>query len=96
MEVLGRTEIYAISQSCDQVFRRITNNPTARSLVVTEVLYDQFSQWATHLGVFARDVNRPKVSLDARLRFSESLRSLVLQYLAIVERNLNHSKYPRS
>lgn len=79
MEDKDRTEIYDLSHRCDEIFHRIAKDPRARSLTVTEVLHERFNQWATHLGVFARDAGRPKVSLDARLKHSESLRSVVLQ-----------------
>lgn len=59
-----------------------------------EVLRGRLNQWASHTGVFARDACRPKMFPDARLMYSESLRSLVLQYLAITKRHLGHSMQP--
>lgn len=78
------TEIYDLSLVCDEYFLRITKNQAAPSYVVTEVLHQRFQQWASNMGVFARE----QLSLDARLAYSESLRSIVLQLLQIVKISL--------
>jgi hypothetical protein len=82
------TPIYDISKTCDGLFVQILSKPDAPSVVVTEVLQQRFKQWASYLGVFAPD----NVSLDSRLRYSESISHLVLQFLQIAFRNLSHSK----
>jgi hypothetical protein len=91
MEDSLRSDIYDSARRCHDLFERTVANSDARGIDVVRVLHERFSQWAAHLGVFARDAGRPKVSLDARLRFSESLRRIVLQYLNIAERNLDDS-----
>jgi len=90
MDDNDRTEIYDLSLRCDKIFHRIAQDSRGRSAVI-KVLHDRFHQWTTHLGVFARDAGRPRVSLDSRLKYSESLRGVVLQYLAITARNLHYS-----
>lgn len=94
MEDSNRSEIYDLAHRCDEMFERIVARNQARGTDVTRVLHERFGQWASHLGVFAWDAGRPNVSLDARLRFSESLRSLVLRYLDIAESNLEDSVCP--
>lgn len=77
-------EIRNLAGECDDVFRRVTGIQNSRSFVVVEVLHQQFEQWAANLRVYAN----PKLSLDASLAYSESLKTSVLQRLQIVRRNL--------
>ncbi|KAF4992963.1 hypothetical protein FDECE_13547 [Fusarium decemcellulare] len=78
------TEIYDLSQQCKSVFLGMLSVPNAKSIPVIEVLYNEFEQWASYLGVFAH----PSTSLDSRLMHSDSLRNLVLQLLQISKRNI--------
>lgn len=82
------TPIYDISKTCDCLFVGILSKPDAASVLVAEVLHQRFKQWASYLGVFAPE----NVSLDTRLKYSESISQLVLQFLQIASRNLDRSK----
>ncbi|KAI1744743.1 caspase domain-containing protein [Xylaria scruposa] len=81
----SHTPIYDISKTCDCLFSEIISKPDAASAFVAEVLHQRFKQWASYLGVFAQE----NISLDARLRHSESISQLVLQYLQVASRNLD-------
>ncbi|KFY46562.1 hypothetical protein V494_00422 [Pseudogymnoascus sp. VKM F-4513 (FW-928)] len=79
------TPIYDIFKTCDHLFVGILSKPDAASALVTEVLHQRFKQWASYLGVFAPE----NVSLDTRLKYSESVSQLVLRFLQIASRNLH-------
>jgi hypothetical protein len=82
------TPIYDISKTCDRLFIGILSKSDAASVLVAEVLHQRFKQWTSYLGVFAPE----NVSLDTRLKYSESISQLVLQFLQIAFRNLDRSK----
>jgi hypothetical protein len=82
------TPIYDISKTCDRLFEGILSKPDAASGLVAEVLHQRFQQWISYLGVFAPE----NISLDTRLKYSESISQLVLQFLQIAFRNLDRSK----
>lgn len=84
------TPIFNICNVCDCLFVEILNKPDAGSAIITELLHQRFKQWATYLGVFAKQ----NMSLDTRLKYSESICQLVMQFLQIVFRNLDRSKPP--
>lgn len=88
---VDKTEIYDLSVTCQNLFQDILDGHGTQLQSVIDVLHERFIQWATHLGVFAREANRPRASLDSRLRCSESLRTLVLQYLTIIKDTLEYS-----
>ncbi|KAH7322490.1 hypothetical protein B0I35DRAFT_183032 [Stachybotrys elegans] len=79
------TKIYDLSWECEKAFERALMRDTSGSSPVVEVLHQQFGQWAAQLGALAH----PSVSLDTRLRTSESLRSLIIQFLLVARRNLD-------
>ncbi|OIW24582.1 hypothetical protein CONLIGDRAFT_100429 [Coniochaeta ligniaria NRRL 30616] len=81
---LANSPLETASRNCDDLFERVAGIQGSRSYVVVEVLRQQFQQWTQNLGVYAYR----KLSLDASLAHSESLRGMVLQLLKIVERNL--------
>lgn len=93
MEDTNRSDIYDLAHQCNERFNQIAVRHRTQGVDVVGVLHERFRHWAGHLGVFARDAGRPKVSLDARLRYSESLRSIVLRYLGIIDENLEDSAY---
>ncbi|KAL7957431.1 hypothetical protein V8C34DRAFT_285580 [Trichoderma compactum] len=78
--------IYNTSMNCRRLFERILCNKEAASFYVVEMLDYRFKQWASYLGVFAQE----NISLDARLQYSTSVSELVLDFLRIVLRNLEH------
>ncbi|RFU23756.1 hypothetical protein B7463_g12581, partial [Scytalidium lignicola] len=82
------TAIFDISDLCSNLFINILSKPEAASVLVTEVLHHRFMHWASYLGVFAPN----NVSLDTRLKYSESINQLVLQFLQIVYRSLDRTK----
>ncbi|KAK3994247.1 hypothetical protein QBC44DRAFT_392682 [Cladorrhinum sp. PSN332] len=80
-------DIYGMSSSCSTLFTNLNNihGLAEASFAAAHVLHERFDQWAQDLGVFAADAGFPHFSLDARLSHSESLRSLVVNYLKIVQ-----------
>jgi hypothetical protein len=82
------TPIYDISKTCDHLFNGILSKPDTASALVAEVLYQKFKQWTSYLRVFAPQ----NISLDTRLKYSESVNQLVLKFLQIASRNLHRSE----
>lgn len=82
-------EIYQTSKDCERLFLAILRTVGAEYQPIVQVLYEQFVQWASYLGVFAAE----RMSLDARLMHSASVRDLVLQLLRIAHRNLERGVY---
>ncbi|KAI0441646.1 caspase domain-containing protein [Xylaria telfairii] len=79
------TPIYDISKTCDHLFTCILSKQDAASVLVTKGLHHTFEEWASYLGVFAPE----NVSLDTRLKYSEPINKMVLQYLQVAFRNLD-------
>ncbi|UKZ68493.1 uncharacterized protein TrAtP1_009526 [Trichoderma atroviride] len=79
-------QIYNVSQACNHLFAKILNKRGTACAFVAEVLHLRFNQWTSYLGVFAQE----NMSLDTRLQYSQSISQLVLQFLKIVSRNLEH------
>ncbi|KEZ43237.1 hypothetical protein SAPIO_CDS4926 [Scedosporium apiospermum] len=77
-------EIYNLGRLCEGAFHDLLSDRSLASFPIVDVLYQHFQQWASYLGVFAEE----SISLDSRLRTSDSLRTLVLQLLEITKRNL--------
>lgn len=71
---------------CECLFRDITKIEGCQSFPVVYALHQQFEQWASNLDVYTGNSN---LSLDAKLAYSESLQTLVLELLQTIERNLN-------
>jgi len=81
-------EIYNLGRLCEGAFHDLLSDRSLASFPIVDVLYQHFQQWASYLGVFAEE----SISLDSRLRTSDSLRTLVLQLLEITKRNLIRSQ----
>ena len=77
-------EICNLAGECANVSSRVTGIQNSRSFAVFKVLHQQFEPWAANLRIHAN----PKLSLDASVAYSESLRAPILQLLEIVLRNL--------
>lgn len=81
----ANASIFDLSYRCEVLFSQTTSEPrlaTARSRL--EELHQRFSAWVSYLGALAPG----HASLDHRLRFSTEVRSMVVELLLLLRRNL--------
>lgn len=77
--------IFDLGYRCEVLFCQTTSEPrlaTAHSRL--EELHQRFSPWVSYLGALAPG----HASLDHRLRFSTEVRSMVVELLLLLRRNL--------
>lgn len=77
--------IFDLGYRCEVLFSQTTSEPrlaTAHSRL--EELHQRFSAWVSYLGALAPG----HASLDHRLRFSTEVRSMVVELLLLLRRNL--------
>ena len=82
--------IYAVAVACSDLFDLYLKSPRTaetRRDVAAELL-GRFNLWAAYVGAFAL----PKASLDARLADHDDVRDMVLELLAMIQRNITQGK----
>lgn len=77
--------IFDLGYRCEAMFCQSTSDPRlAIAHSRLEELHQRFSAWVSYLGVLAPG----HASLDHRLRFSAEVRSMVVNLLLLLRRNL--------
>lgn len=87
-EELRDTTIYLIARECERLFDDHLlqyGNDVPRTRRLVREYHQRYDAWLAFLGGVARD----RLSLDHRLRHSPEVKSLVLQQLHVLKRNLN-------
>lgn len=85
------TTIYDGAMLCSDLFDQILESTGNESQLfsLAEELRGRFSLWAAYLGVYAAK----KASLDARLDGHKNIKSMVLELVERVEKNLRWGNY---
>ncbi|RKK64383.1 hypothetical protein BFJ69_g16749 [Fusarium oxysporum] len=78
--------IYNMARLCSELFERILESTDSGSplFLPAEELRGRFHLWAAYLGVYAV----PRASVDARLDDDKKTKNMLLELLAMVQRNL--------
>ena len=81
-----KQEILHLARVCERLFSKYADPqlPFSETRARAELQQQRFYVWASYLGVFAH----PSASLDKRLEYSDEIRSLVIQLLSLIRRNL--------
>jgi len=72
-------------KNCNLLFAKILNKPHAAGTDTIEALHERFKAWTWYLGVFADE----NLSLDTRLKYSESIAQIIQQFLQIAVQALD-------
>lgn len=86
-----KRDIFDLANICEDLFSRYAdpNLPLPEPKARADLQQQRFEVWASYLGIFAPY----DVSLDRRLEYSEEIRSLVIQLLSLMRRNLDFGMF---
>jgi hypothetical protein len=86
----NNTKISDVAGACEVLFLECANRLLPSTIRQrAELQRQQFYVWASYLGVFADD----HASLDKRLEYSDEIKSLTVQLLSVIRRNLKFRKF---